>query len=93
LVQLPGAVDGPVPEVAGSREAEGSGGEWVPEKVADQRCETLVTALHQFPFLVPVGAYRARRGSCGKLPGEEELTNSFIATGSIFVAFQQGACC
>jgi hypothetical protein len=56
LVQLPGAVDGPVPEVAGSREAEGSGGEWVPEKVADQR-------------------------------------NSFIATGSIFVAFQQGACC
>lgn len=37
LVQLPGAVDGPVPQVAGSRETEGSGGERVPEEVADQR--------------------------------------------------------
>lgn len=35
LVQLPGAVDGPVPEVAGSREAEGTGGQGVPEEVAD----------------------------------------------------------
>jgi hypothetical protein len=35
LVQLPGAVDSPVPEIAGSREAEGSGGERVPEEVAD----------------------------------------------------------
>lgn len=44
LVQLPGAVDGPVPQVAGSRETEGSGGERVPEEVADQRCGTIVSS-------------------------------------------------
>ena len=35
LEELPGAVDRPVPEVAGSGEAEGAGGERVPEEVAD----------------------------------------------------------
>lgn len=34
-VELPRAVDGPVPEVAGPAEAEGARGEWVVEEVAD----------------------------------------------------------
>lgn len=36
LVQLPGAVDRPVSQVAGSREAEGAGRQRVPEEVADE---------------------------------------------------------
>lgn len=35
LVELPGAVDRPVPEVAGAGEAEGARGEGVPQEVAD----------------------------------------------------------
>lgn len=38
LVQLPRAVDCPVPEVAGAREAEGPRGLGVPEEVADEGC-------------------------------------------------------
>lgn len=37
LVQLPRAVDGPVAEVAGSREAQRARRERVPEEVADER--------------------------------------------------------
>jgi hypothetical protein len=35
LVELPGTVDGPVSQVAGSGEAEGARGKGVPEEVAD----------------------------------------------------------
>ena len=63
LVQLPGAVDGPVPQVAGSRETEGSGGERVPEEVADQRCGTIVSSgIASIP--VPIS------GSCRCLRSE-----------------------
>lgn len=36
LVELPGAVDGPMTKVTGSGEAEGTGSERVPEEVADE---------------------------------------------------------
>lgn len=63
LVQLPGAVDGPVPQVAGSRETEGSGGERVPEEVADQRCGTIFSSgIASIP--VPIS------GSCRCLRSE-----------------------
>lgn len=41
LVQLPGAVDCPVAEVASAREAERARGPGVPEEIADKGCSTV----------------------------------------------------
>lgn len=86
LVQLPGAVDGPVPQVAGSRETEGSGGERVPEEVADQRCGTIVSSgIASIP--VPIsGSCRCLRsevvvvppgGGGGGVSGTPEIKNTY----------------
>lgn len=58
LQQLPGAVDGPVPEVAVAGEAKRAGCYWVVKEVADEGCRHIVLAF--------IMIQSCRWGSCGR---------------------------
>lgn len=65
LEELPGAVDRPVAEVAGSGEAEGARGERVVEEVADEGCSLLACFFSRFLEVVFVLGWIVGWGGLG----------------------------
>jgi hypothetical protein len=72
LVELPGAMDGPVAEGTHAGETEGTGGGWLHQEVAYESCGTLVRgkkrqeARHTYSFILLGAAFVAfEEGGCG----------------------------